>query len=176
MILTLFPFKGASEEILIFLKEALPKRLPSLSCKLGPPLSLPPLGFDPLRGQWQAEALLTHLAQSSDPTSLRLGVTGEDLYSPGLNFVFGLALIGRGLAIFSYHRLRESFYGRPDNQKLLYLRALKEALHELGHALGLRHCHRWCVMRFSNCLEEVDEKPDTFCSNCLKRLGLPPLG
>ncbi|HIC98260.1 MAG TPA: matrixin family metalloprotease, partial [Pyrodictiaceae archaeon] len=42
-------------------------------------------------------------------------------------------------------------YGLPADKELFKLRALKEAMHEIGHVLGLLHCtDKRCVMHFSN--------------------------
>ncbi|HEY4491753.1 MAG TPA: archemetzincin, partial [Acidobacteriota bacterium] len=46
-------------------------------------------------------------------------------------------------------------------------RCEKEAIHELGHAFGLIHCHQFdCVMHFSNSVEQIDLKRNTFCAEC----------
>lgn len=96
-----------------------------------------------------------------------LGITSVDLYVPPLNFVFGEAqLLGRG-AIISLHRLRPEFYGFPPNQQLFVERIVKEAVHELGHTLGLKHCkNSKCVMSFSNSIQMVDTKVSKFCIKC----------
>ena len=100
-----------------------------------------------------------------------LGVTSVDLYVPSLNFVFGEAqLLGTG-AIISLHRLRPEFYVFPPNQQLFTERIVKEAVHELGHTLGLKHCkNSKCVMSFSNSIRMVDTKDSRFCVECLSRL------
>ncbi|MHB1160836.1 MAG: hypothetical protein ACYC3V_10980 [Chloroflexota bacterium] len=56
-------------------------------------------------------------------------------------------------------------------------RAIKEAIHELGHTYGLEHCgDPLCVMHFSNTLMETDRKSDRFCPDhegrLLKALGV----
>lgn len=98
-----------------------------------------------------------------------LGVVDVDLYVPGLNFVFGEADIRTGVAIISITRLRQNYYGMPEDDKLFRLRILKEAVHELGHTYGLGHCSNpGCVMYFSNSLLDTDRKDFRFCPKCQK--------
>ena len=51
-------------------------------------------------------------------------------------------------------------------------RALKEAVHELGHTLGLAHCpDAGCVMHFSNALVDTDRKGHRLCVVCERKLA-----
>jgi archaemetzincin len=104
-----------------------------------------------------------------------LGVMDVDIFSRYLNFVFGVADLPKnksfGSAIISVTRLRESFYRKPENVALFEQRILKEAIHELGHTFGLKHCEKLCVMRFSNSLGDTDRKPHDFCEMCLGKLN-----
>ena len=55
---------------------------------------------------------------------------------------------------------------REQNQRLL-----KEAVHELGHAYNLVHCHNHpCVMLSSTYAEDIDLKSAAFCAECRKQL------
>jgi archaemetzincin len=50
-------------------------------------------------------------------------------------------------------------------------RAVKEAVHELGHTFGLGHCpDSSCVMHFSNCLDDTDRKGKEYCPECRAKL------
>lgn len=105
------------------------------------------------------------------PGDLILGIVDVDLFVPGLNFVFGQADPQSCAAIISLTRLRPSFYGGKENSQLFARRVLTEAVHELGHTLGLPHCsNRRCVMYFSNSLMDTDIKGYKFCPQCQAKL------
>ncbi|MBK7929101.1 MAG: archaemetzincin family Zn-dependent metalloprotease [Bryobacterales bacterium] len=124
--------------------------------------------YDPDRRQLRADLLLKKLADGADVgETRRLGVTAQDLYLPVLTHVFGAGQLTGNCAVVSLYRLREEAYGLPHSQPLLEERLLKEALHELGHTAGLRHCSVWqCVMSCSNGVELVDLKAARYCPHC----------
>jgi len=128
--------------------------------------------YDPERRQYLAPRLVARLCGfGKEPGDRCLGIVDVDLYSPGLNFVFGEADIGSGVAIVSLYRLRPELYGSPRNGVLFQNRAVKEAVHELGHTYYLRHCADVkCVMYFSNSLADTDIKGANFCPKCQQRL------
>jgi archaemetzincin len=96
-----------------------------------------------------------------------LGVTEHDLFVPVLTYVFGEGQVEGHSAVVSTCRLRESFYGLPDRSGLLRERLLKEAVHEIGHTYGLRHCRDWrCVMASTHAVERLDLKGAAFCPAC----------
>jgi archaemetzincin len=125
----------------------------------------------PERQQYHSTELLSRLATVRRPEAWRLlGVTALDLYIPTLTFVFGEAQLGGACAVVSTHRLRQEFYGLPPDPLLLSERLLKEAVHELGHTLGLRHCDDYrCAMAPSHAVEWVDLKSARLCPDCQAR-------
>ena len=121
--------------------------------------------FDPERGQYDAVKMIQHFEHNA--SSKILICTTVDIYIPIFTFVFGLAKLNGNTAIISSHRLMNKYYGLPDDKELLLARLLKEALHELGHTTGLRHCQQYnCVMASSSTAEEIDVKTNKFCSTC----------
>jgi archaemetzincin len=109
-----------------------------------------------------------HLEKDLPKDALRiLGITSVDLYVPSLNFVFGEAKLGGPSAVISTHRLYPQFYGQAPNEELFLKRVEIEAVHELGHTFGLRHCpDQDCVMHFSNGIVDTDRKGSEFCGRC----------
>lgn len=140
----------------------------ALPAEIHPPWFDPETAFDPARGQYDSTRLLAALRTSPRPAAARvLGVAAVDLFVPVLTYVFGEAQLGGRAAVLSTHRLRPEVYGLPPDPDLLAERAEKEALHELGHTWGLRHCHHpECVMRASTYVEEIDLKPAELCAEC----------
>ena len=124
--------------------------------------------FNPSRAQHHSTEILARMASHVTPETWRLlGVTAVDLYIPILTFVFGEAQLNGTLALVSTHRLRQEFYGFPGDEQLVSARLLKEAVHELGHTFGLRHCaDTECAMAPSHAVEWIDLKNAHFCRTC----------
>jgi archaemetzincin len=133
--------------------------------------------FDKARKQWISDSLLDWLLETNEPdiTTKVLAICDFDAYSDELNFVFGEAHLGGRVAAIYLPRLREEFYVRKsdkNNNNLFEQRVIKEAVHELGHTFGLRHCQiSKCVMHFSNSLQDTDFKDDKLCEKCNKILA-----
>ncbi len=91
-----------------------------------------------------------------------------EIYRKGFaGTLFGEAEVGGDIAIVSTAPLENHFKSRF----LIKERTLKEALHELGHTIGLDHCKiKGCAMNLSKDIYDIDEKKKTYCKECLNRL------
>ncbi len=142
--------------------------LPCVLDALGPLPELPELRG---RNQWDARPLLEWLASGTGSRQLVLGLTGRDLGLPIFSHVFGLAQDGGSAAVVSLARLDPAFDGLPPDPERLLIRTLGEALHELGHLAGLKHCPQAeCLMRFAGTVEKADARGQAFCPACHARL------
>ncbi len=124
--------------------------------------------LDASRKQYHSTELLARLLMTNPEGVHKIvGITPYDLFVPVLTFVFGQAQLNNRAAVFSTFRLHNEFYGLPHSSEQLDSRCLKEALHEIGHTYGLRHCiERPCVMNSSTYVEDIDLKPADFCLTC----------
>ncbi len=127
--------------------------------------------FDDRRMQYNSTSLLLELLKVVPSDSKLIGITDQDLFIPVLTHVFGEAQLDGSVAVASCHRLRNSFYGLPDDPDTELHRLEKEVFHELGHTFNLKHCDNYsCVMHSSTFVEDIDVKNPEFCPTCFSML------
>lgn len=147
-------------------------------CQVMKPMDLPDSAFDARRKQYNASKLLSALRGHFllkglfRPGIIKVvGITEKDIYTRQMNFIFGLATRGGKYCVISTCRFHQSFWGKPENEKLLRGRTLKVLYHELGHNFGMPHCDRiQCAMCYHNSLPELDASHVWFCSGCTEKL------
>ena len=170
MFLRIVPAGEVSESILNLVKDELENL--NIKSRLLPKVAIPKEAYNQWRKQYNAEVIMNSLSEISevkfiDKSIPTLIMTDYDLYYSGLNFIFGLEDPTKSCAIVSMARLKPEFYDERPARGLLEDRIVKEVIHELGHYLGLDHCHNFkCVMSFSLSVFDVDKKSKEFCDDC----------
>jgi len=141
------------------------------TCTIEQELRVPRSSVNSARSQMFASTLLAIVLQNcSADGDVLLAVTDFDLCKTSQRFVFGDADERQRVAVVSFHRFRDEFYGEPPDENMLFQRTVKEAVHELGHILRLGHClNARCVMYLSNSIFETDNKWSYFCQPCDRR-------
>jgi archaemetzincin len=169
--LRLLPIGPVDAQLLEWLGQSLYEKF-RVKVEILEPALDPSFALHTERQQYHSSEILGKMQRYTTGNTWRLlGVTQLDLYIPILTFVFGEAQLGGTSAVVSYHRLRQQFYGLPEDMDLLANRLLVESVHELGHTLRLTHCHDYqCAMAPSHAVEWIDIKDSGFCEDCLARV------
>jgi archaemetzincin len=138
--------------------------------------------FDGKRNQYQSDHLLSWLQKTLQPSNdtKLLAVCAFDAYFGNYNFCFGGAIIGGRVAAVYLQRLLpycstgndNSDYNDNKFQGFFLDRLIKEAIHELGHTFGMRHCSVGsCIMYKSKTILDTDNKGREFCKICTGALA-----
>lgn len=182
-----------SRNILRFLK----KNLSSLfkgNVTVSKHIIIPSSLFNENKKQYDGRKLMKFLTENmtlKEARDINLAVFDRDIYAGNLDYVFGLASPFPKIGVVSIMRMHphynEDYFSEglkkrkagkfplllrrlsDTEKKLYYERILKEAVHIIGHTLGLIHCsNKGCIMYPSNSSGNIDSKDASFCGSCSK--------
>lgn len=165
MILTLQPVGAVDPDLLGQLRSGLSR---FGEVRIAEPRPVPKRAYRRLRKRYRASGF-DQVCRNIEGDRV-VAITDVELCDPelGLSLVYGHADIPGQWAVVSLSR----FHG--DGDEKLAERAVKTAVHEIGHTLGLGHhdSNPECVMYFSENLEDTDRKGRDYCAECAKSATL----
>lgn len=182
-VIFLLPIGNIDKKILLRLKEKIKISLEGYNIEINiylEEIQLDNFDYDIERKQYHASRILKKILKIVREKRFfrTLGVIDRDIYTKNYTYNFGIAKVPSKISLISVTRLRDEFYKelgllykKSTNKDQFDLRVFKEANHELGHTFGLKHCNSFCVMQFSNCLADIDNKPVNFCLSCFSKLN-----
>ena len=135
-------------------------------------MRMPPEAYNVIRNQYYAQVLVSKLERTKANSREKvIAICEEDLYVPDEAYVMGWGDGLAGTAIISLYHIRQEFYGLPEDEKKIYPRLFKEAVHHLGHLFDLSECRNpKCVNYFSQIMLDIDNKSEKFCDICRRHL------
>lgn len=136
------------------------------------PVPVPRNSYNSEKDQYEAELILKGTSRyMPKDTKVLLGIVDIDIFTDKFNFTFGYTTADEKTGIVSICRLRPQYYGQEENENILHERALKEVVHELGHLLGIKHCHdKTCIMYSTSNVFDIDSKNTFLCEGCQKKI------
>jgi archaemetzincin len=168
--ISIVPINAIDHTVLTRLALCLEERFLA-TCIVRASLPIPKSALNSVRKQLFFGSLAAKVAAAHEAgEGAVLAITEFDLYKTSHHFIFGSSNESHRVAGISLHRLRPEFYGEEGDDNLLFQRMLKESVHEIGHAMGLKHCYNArCPMYYSNSVFDTDNKFSNFCEACEKR-------
>jgi archaemetzincin len=136
-------------------------------------MKLPQEALNMTRNQYYAQVVLSKLERAKANSREKvIAVCEEDLYLPDDNYVLGHTDILAGAAVVSLYRIRQEFYGLPEDENKVYPRLFKETIHRIAHLFQLSECRNpKCVNYYSQVMLDIDSKSENFCDVCRRRLA-----
>ena len=140
----------------------------NLTTQVLPALAHPEYAIDERRFQYDAGIIIETLeSMHFNDCEKVVGVLDLDLFIPIFTHVFGEAKQGGKFALVSLFRLWKNPDGSIPTSDIIYERAAKIGLHELGHLFDLLHCeNKRCLMHFSGCVKDLDGQSFYLCEYC----------
>jgi predicted Zn-dependent protease len=120
---------------------------------------IPEKAYEKERKKYYAGTLLDYIETLKPAGSLGIiGFVNEQIFAGPSPFVDGIGLPDSGTAVVSLAQIKNPDY------YIFRRRTFSEALHELGHVVGLDHdVQPYCVMQETHELGQLDARATDFC-------------
>jgi archaemetzincin len=136
-------------------------------------MKMPDEALNIVRNQYYASILLAKLERvKANQKEFVLGVCEEDIYLPDESYIIGHSDTVSATAIVSLFRIRQEFYGLPEDEMKVYTRLFKQSIHQLAHLFDMTSCRNpRCINYYSQNMMDIDTKGEKFCDICKRHLA-----
>ncbi len=136
-------------------------------------MKIPEEAYNVIRNQYYASILLAKLERvKANPREYVMGVCEEDIYLPDEESVMGHSDSVLGTAVVSLQKIRQEFYGLPEDEMKVYNRMFKQAVHQMAHLFNVSSCRNSkCINYYSQEMFDIDDKGEKFCDICKRQLS-----
>lgn len=169
------PFHGISEEVVFIVTETL-QNYYAADIEILPEIQLPPSCYYSPRDRYRADKLIKFLKDNKpEGFDKIIGATNRDISTSTDQYadfgIMGLGYLGGNSCVISDFRLKKNLKSRSQLRE----RIAKNALHEIGHTLGLSHCEssESCFMQDAKgTITTIDKESMSLCKVCKSKLRI----
>lgn len=136
-------------------------------------MKAPEEAFNVIRNQHYASIILQKLERiKANNKEQVIAVCEEDIYLPDEAYVITHYDSVSGTAIISLNKIRQEFYGLPEDDKKIYSRLYKLAVQQMAYLNGAAGCRNpKCIHYFSMNMMDIDNRGTKLCDICRRQLG-----
>jgi archaemetzincin len=135
-------------------------------------MKVPQESYNVIRGQNYASVILNKLERvKANQREFIIGLLEEDIYLPDEAYIIGHSDTVSRTAVISLFRIRQEFYGLPEDDKKVFIRLFKQTIFHLSPLFNLSSCRNpKCINYFSQKMFDIDSKGEKFCDLCQRKL------
>jgi len=136
-------------------------------------LKAPEEAYNVVRNQYYATIIMSKLERiKANHKEQILGVCEEDLYLPDENYILAHSDPVAQTAVISLNRIRQEFYGLPEDDTKIYTRLYKQSIQQIVYLNNVTGCRNpRCVHYYSTNMMDIDNKNEKLCDICKRQLG-----
>ncbi len=135
-------------------------------------LKVPEEAYNVIRNQHYATIILSKLERiKANHKEKILAICEEDIYLPDEAYILAHSDSVAGTAIVSLYRIRQEFYGLPEDDTKIYSRLYKQAIQQIAYLNNIAGCRNpICVHYYSTNMMDIDSKSEKLCDICKRQL------
>ncbi len=136
-------------------------------------MKVPDEAYNVIRSQHYASIILQKLERiKANSKEQIVAVCEEDIYLPDEAYVLAHFDTVSGTAVVSLNKVRQEFYGLPEDETKVYDRLFKLAVQQVAFLSEVAGCRNpVCINYYSMNMMDIDHRGNKLCDICRRQLG-----